>query len=254
VKFATIFLTFSLVPSACFAMGGLQSPSVTHPRLEPSVEGKLDKRVADFRTSGRTLMATVVDIAYEFQVPLGIEYVDRDASTRPIDLQFQNQSLRSIFRAVVAQLPEYQVAFLGETVQIYSPRARADSSNLLNKVLKDFSVIAVDTGTAGIELTCALARQLTAGGSCGGSTPNGQWGPLKLTIHMQNAKVYEILNAIVAQNGRAVWTITVPPNELSKTSVANLWHIYSLDRPFREVVLDKLTTESLMQNAQEKTP
>src|SRR6202011_5143005 len=43
---------------------------------------------------------------------------------------------------------------------------------------------------------------------CGGSLAVGQWDPLRISLHLHNVRVYEILNAIVAQNGRAIWTVT----------------------------------------------
>jgi len=74
----------------------------------------------------------------------------------------------------------------------------------------------------------------------GGSFASGQWGPMKISVHMQNATVYQILNAIVAQNGRAVWTVLKPPEKLS-TEIGDLWHIYPIDAPFKDGVLARLS-------------
>jgi hypothetical protein len=246
VKFAASFLLCLLVSNTLNPIGKQQ-------QSELSIDAKLDRQIHDFRTQGRTLIATVVDLAYEFQLPIGIEYVDREATTRSLDLEFRDESLRSILAGVVAQLPEYQVAFVGQIVQIYSPRAREDSSNLLNRVIMNFSVVNADTGDAGLELACALSRALKDAAFCGGSIAGGQWGQMKLTLHLQNAKVYEILDTIVAQNGRALWTVTVPPRGLSKGSVGNLWHIYPLESSFKGVVSEKLSAGSLEETAPDTT-
>jgi hypothetical protein len=47
---------------------------------------------------------------------------------------------------------------------------------------------------------------------------------------------------MVAQNGKAVWTVIGPPEKLSKTPIVDLWHIYPLEPPFKDAVLDKLTS------------
>jgi hypothetical protein len=208
-----------------------------------TLAGKLETKIGHFDTSGRSLIQTVLDLAYEYQLPLGIEYVDRAAITRPIDRQFHDQTLRNIFDELVTTIPDYRVAFAGDTVQIYSARSRADSSNLLNTTIKDFSVASMDTGMASFELKCALTRQLESNPSCGGASIPG--GPLKLTFHLQNAKVYEILNTLITQDSRAIWIVTVPADRLSKrSSLMNLWRIYPLDPSFKEVALQELTQES----------
>jgi len=74
---------------------------------------------------------------------------------------------------------------------------------------------------------------------CGGSLAVGQWDPLRITLHLHNARVYEILNAIVAQNGRAIWTVTVS-NLASLPQCCGLWYIYPLQEPFKSVVSDRL--------------
>ncbi len=204
-------------------------------------ESKLDRR-ADFDTSGRTLVANVLDLAYEYELPTGIEYIDHDAATRPIRLELHNESVRGIIVAIVQQVPEYRVSFSDGLVDIYAPKGREDTSNLLNKIIKNFTVTEMDTHRADMELFCALSRELTPPAGCFSSIAVGQWGPLNITVHLQNAKVYEIVNAMVAQNARAVWTVIAPPDKLSKVPVGGLWHIYPLQPPFKGAVLDKLTS------------
>jgi hypothetical protein len=114
-----------------------------------------------------------------------------------------------------------------------------DPSNLLNNVIKDFGVSRVDTHEADFQLFCAVGHELGSQ-ACGGSIAVGQWGPLKITLHLQNARVYEVLNAIVAENGNAIWTVMVRPDKLSKLRVGGIWYVYPLQQPFKAVVSDTL--------------
>jgi hypothetical protein len=205
-----------------------------------SFESKLNSRIGHFKISGETLVAIVLDLAYEFQLPTGIEYVDHEATTRPINLELNNESVRGILLAIVQQVPEYKVSFSNGVVDVYLPKAREDSSNLLNKPIKNFAISELDTGEANMELFCALSHEVTPSGGCFGSIAIGQWGPLRITVHLENAKVYEILNAMVAQNGKAIWTVIAPPDRLSKIPVGGLWHIYPLEFPFISGILEKL--------------
>jgi hypothetical protein len=232
---------------ACCLMAGpiqplSQRPSTAQSIRVSSFEEKLDRRVERFDTLGRTLATSVVDLAYEYELPIGIEYLDPVATARPISLQLHSESVRGILVAIIQQAPEYRVSFSDGLVDIYTPKAREDSSNLLNKVIKNFAVTGLDTHEADLELLCTLSREVEPQGGCGGSIATGQWGLLKITVHLQNAKVYEIVNAIVAQNGKAVWTVIAPPDKLSKIPVGGLWHIYPLEPPFESAVLHKLAS------------
>jgi hypothetical protein len=203
-----------------------------------SFEQKTNKLVDRFNTCGRTLVDSVIELAYEYQVPMAIEYAGREATTRPINLRFHNKSLREMVEAIVKQDQQYRVSFSNGVVDIFSPEAREDRSNLLNKVLKDFSVTEMETREADFQLFCAVTQ---AAGSqwCGGSLAVGQWEPLRITLHLQNARTYEILNAIVAQNGGAIWTVTAS-NLASFPQSSGLWYIYPLQEPFKSVVSDRL--------------
>lgn len=201
----------------------------------PDFGQKTNRVIEKFSTSGRTLADSVIELAYKYQVPTAIEYAGRDATTRPLNLAFHDKSFREIVELIVKEDPEYRVSFSGGIVDIFSPRAREDSSNLLNKVIKDFSVTQMETRSADFQLFCLLVQS----GACAGSLATGQWDPLRITLHMHNAKVYEILNAIVAQNGRAIWTVTAS-NLSSVPQCCGLWYIYPLQEPFKSVVSDRL--------------
>lgn len=242
VKLLTLLACWlSVVSAQPVSHHGLDSPSAQ----ESLLERKLGKSVERFDTSGRPLIASVLDLAYKYELPTALEYVDREITARTIDLQFHHQTVRAVLAAIIQQIPEYGVSFSGGIVDIYAPKAREDASNLLNKVIKDFAVTDLDTHQADLALFCALAREVGPSGGCGGSIAVGQWAPLKITLHMQNAKAYEILNAIVAQNGKALWTPMVPPEKLSKVQFGGLWYIYPLEQPFKTAVWDRLTTREV---------
>src|SRR6266480_7601476 len=113
-----------------------------------SLDAKLDKKVERFEAAHRTVMASLISVAYEHGIPMGIEYVDRDAGTRPIDLQLSDESVRGILMAIIHQVPEYRIDFSSRIVTVYSPMARRDPSNLLNMVVKNFSITGEDTHDA----------------------------------------------------------------------------------------------------------
>jgi hypothetical protein len=184
-------------------------------------EQKLDRRIERFDTSGRTLVASVVDLAFTYQLPTAIEYADRDATTRVLNLQFHNESVRGILKTTIRQFPEYGISFSGGIVDVFAPKAREDSSNLLNTAIRDFAVMQVDTHEADFQLFCAVSREVGLQ-ACGGSIAGGQWKPLK--------------------NGNAIWTVMVRPEKLSKLRDGGIWYVYPLQQPFKAVVSETLAS------------
>jgi hypothetical protein len=170
---------------------------------------------------------------------MAVEFVDGDA-TRPLNVQFRNQSLRQILEGIIRQAPRYRVNFSQGLVDIFNPESRGDASNPFNAVIRDFAVTKQETRQADFRLFCALTRQIYSSKVCGGSLASGQWPSVEITLHLQDAKVYQILNAIVAQNGRAIWTLAVRLDQLSKPQPSDLWYVYPLQQPFKSTVLERL--------------
>jgi hypothetical protein len=132
-----------------------QAASKARPTRSLSFDEKLEKRIAHFDTAGRTIFASVLDLIYDYELPAGIEHADRDSVTRPVSLKFHNESLRGILDAIIQQDPELRVSFTDGLVSIFSPKARQDSSAMLNKVIKDFDAGGQDAVEAGFAVFCA---------------------------------------------------------------------------------------------------
>jgi hypothetical protein len=214
-----------------------------------SFERRLERRVTRFHSTGKAMTTSVVELAFAYELPTAIEYANPEATTRPLNLDFQNKSVRWILQAIIEQVPGYSVSFSGGIVDVFAARGREDPSNLLNKVIEDFAVSKVDTHEADSQLFCAVVSELYSQG-CLGSIALGQWGPLKITLHLQNARVYEVLNAIVAENGKAIWTVMVRPDQLSALQNGGIWYIYPLQQPFKAVVSERLEHPKLAEERQ----
>ena len=232
-------ITFAFCPTLLAEQVVEHHETVAESATASSFEEKLERRVKRFDTAGRTLVACIVDLAFTYQLPTAIEYADREAATRPLNSHFQNKSVQRILEAITEQVPGYSISFSGGIVDVFAARGRGDPSNLLNKIIKDFAVSEVDTHEADSQLFCAVVSELYSQG-CLGSIALGQWGPLKITLHLQNARVYEVLNAIVAENGKAIWTVLFRPDKLSALQNGGIWYIYPLQQPFKAVVSERL--------------
>jgi hypothetical protein len=208
----------------------------------PPYENRLDAVVEVFDSGGQTLAQNFLSLAYRYDLPMGVEYLDRAAVSEPLHLQLRGKSVREILSSLVAQVPEYRVTFSGGIVQLYSPQARGDPSNLLNAVIDDFHVSEMDPQVASAAVFEALVHKVAPTTSIVESTALGTLGPPTLTLRLNKSRVYEILDAIVARYGEAVWVVRVPPEKLSTLKGA-LWYIYPLEpSDWRAAVLGDVTS------------
>jgi hypothetical protein len=240
---ATTILAIALFSPA----GGEHArPQVSSVQPAPAwtLEGKLRAIVLNFDAGHRPMVDEVLTLAYKYQLPLGLENLTSDAVQKPLDLRVRRSSLGDVITALTGSVPGYRVDFAHGLVEVYSPKARLDASNPFNLVVPEYRVASLDTEMASAMLLCALGTELhPQSAGCGGSSALGQWGPLKITLEIRNARVREILNAIVAQNGRAIWTpISLPTvRELRQgRSLTNFWYIYPLDGPFESAAAERL--------------
>ncbi len=219
-----------------------------HIRL--SFQEKLDTKIPKLDARERTLMDIVLSLAYKYELPIGIEYVDQNSVSRPLKIVLSNNSVRESLRDAVSKLPEYRVSFSNGIIQLYSNRARLDRSNLLNTVIKRVDLSGSDPVMVSANLFALLHRQIRPQGAIAFSAPLGQLGSQKVAIHLRNAKVYEILDRIVADLGDAIWVVRVPPARLSDLN-GTLWYIYPLSYNWKQIALDD--AESLFPEPQYTT-
>ena len=92
---------------------------VQSPRMS-DFQQKTESLVERFSTSGRTLVDSVIELAYKYQVPMAIEYADWEATKRHLNLEFHKKSFRGIVEAIVREDPQYRVSFANGIVDISS--------------------------------------------------------------------------------------------------------------------------------------
>ena len=73
----------------------------------------------------------MVDLAYEYRLPMALEYVDRDVTTRPLNLQFRNQPVQQILEAIIRQAPKFRVSFSQGLVDITAVRLKIEQNQLV---------------------------------------------------------------------------------------------------------------------------
>jgi hypothetical protein len=206
------------------------------PEQNRSFQERLHTRIERYESGGKPLIGALLDILYRYRLPAGIEYVDADAVRKPLNVSLRNSTVKDALLALVQQSAEYHLDFSSGLVEVYSPRARADRSSMFNIVIRNFHVKDADPGVAGFQLFGSLSTTLRPDEGFGGS-----FGPVgdsrKVTLHLHNTKVYEILNTIVAQHRESLWVVGVRPENLSVFQ-GGLWKFFSLDDEWEPFVIE----------------
>ncbi len=235
-RFAAVFIALSIFHAFAPVLGWSEERRAKAQK-RASFEQRLELGVAAFDSKERPFVRAVLDLVYEYRLPLGLEYVDAEAIRRPLELKLKEKSVREILRAVVAQLPQYQITFAPGVVEIYSPQARADASNLLNTVIENFEVRNQDAKRASWEVYASLEAQLRPHNAIIGNILGEV--PPKISLNLRHKKVYELLDAIVTENGDSLWVPRVPPEKLSKFDETP-WQLFGLGAGWEELVLTHL--------------
>ncbi len=232
-----VVISSGLLAETGFLSAGERASVYDDPFHPVSFSAKLETQIAEFDTVGLPMAELIIRLAYKYRTPMAFECTDADALRKPLYLKFKARSLREIIAGVVTSVPEFQVDFRQGIVDVYCPAARQDPSNPFNMIVPRYDVQGADTHMADAQLLCDISA--LHGGGCGGSVAGGQWGPLTITLHLANKRIYEILNDIVAQNGEALWVPIARVAQPSTISM-NFWYIYPLDPTFETSVIKDL--------------
>lgn len=212
----------SLIPSS----DSLKATQETPRRKQPSFDQRLGIRVLRYDTGPRPFVRAVLDLVSKYQLPLGLEYVDREALRRPLNLRLNNKSVREILQALVAQVPQYRLRISPDVIEVYSPKARADASNFLNTVVANFA----RTGQTPRMVSLAIYSAVTAERHqvcCGIVNVLEPGDAPTVTLALRDKRAYEILDALVARM-QGFWIPVVPPEKLSVPG-PKLWEVYQLE-------------------------
>jgi hypothetical protein len=199
---------------------------------------RLQTRCAPLREADISAIQVLIHGIFAARIPFALEYVDRAAVTPRPRLRLPQQTLERRLESVVGMMPGFKVSFAGGLVDVYSPAARSDSSDLLNVLLPSFKVQGMDAGFANAAAFDALTvRELPGSGGALHST--GGIGGSRVTVDARSVPVYEVLNKIVSEQGHSLWVVGVPPDKLSKLS-GNLWYFYGFDSVLEQTVIERL--------------
>lgn len=148
------------ISGVCLASTRLQNSEQARAGQARTLGEQLLARIDRFDGAGKPATELLLDLAYKYGLPMAIEYVEREASSRPVKVVLRHTTLGHALAAIVAEMPGYALSTSEGLIDVYSPHAREDPSNELNLVVKNYNVDGVDTVQASADLACAIGREM----------------------------------------------------------------------------------------------
>jgi len=204
-----------------------------------SLEEKLRARVTHYDSRGQSFVECILELAYQHQLPAAIQYLDRADVQQPLSVKLDGASVEQIISALVTSTGN-RVVFSDGFVQVYSPAARSDPSNLLNTFIDDFVIRDLPIREASARLLGLMVQRVSPRAGFGGHVPYGAEPQRELTLRLQKARVYEILDSLIAADGASIWVAATPRSSSSTPPQAPPWEIYDLRPATKNLVLERL--------------
>jgi hypothetical protein len=218
---------FAILPAF---LGLLSSPPSNR---ESSI---LKKRVGSFRVSGLPALDALLDFGQREQIPLGVEYVSREAVEVPTTVDLHEATVTEILEAICPKNRGYRWAVEQDVVVVTHSRVPPGKQNLLNRAIPAFSVGRTPLQSANVALNMTLFPRVYPRPEPYGFVNIGEPGDPKDLVgplNLKNPSVRRVLNELVRQNRNAAWVVTVRPENMGRFDMGKHWRILEYESPPR---------------------
>jgi hypothetical protein len=183
-----------------------------------SLDQKLRQDCATYDSDKRTTLEQLVELAQRFQLPMGIEWVDRPNETTAKPIHLRNVNVKEVISHVLNEQAGYRFAVEDLVVQVSATELADDPLNFLNIRFSSYSVKNDSLLEASYWLRVWIRRSLhpaqNFGGGFGGTSAQGDFNNPTITFSVTNASVRQILNRLVLAQRNSLWVVHLKPQLL----------------------------------------
>ena len=183
------------------------------------LETKLAQRVKAFDSESSTSLAQLIDFARQFGVPMGIEWRDEAEGRATPPIHARNTTAQNVLRQILRTEPDKRYRITGGVIHVFTLPILNDGRNFLNLRISKFQVENQNLFGAEYLLRMSihqiLSRSQGYGGGHGYGVPrNDKFDVRNLNLVLNGTTVREILNALAAGQGNALWVVRMNPPRL----------------------------------------
>ncbi len=203
-----IFLLFVLIQPMPPAAFGRQRPE--------DLNAKLRTNVNSYRLQANNFVEALTRVASDFQIPIGVEWVNIPSARARIKLSFKDATVGQVLQAIANGQPGAKIAIERGIVHVFAPELIPDRENPLKVNINEFEVHNMPAELASRQLHETVKRTLSlpkpqqgfgrGGGVAGTGFSNIDDPSISLTL--KNATVEDVLDALALASARKIWVVT----------------------------------------------
>lgn len=183
------------------------------PRQPEDLDAKLRVIVHNHQLQASNFVEALTRAASQFQVPIGIEWVNTSRAKARVTLSWKDATVREIFDAIVKTQPDYEMQAKNGVVHVYSAKLIPDRQNFLRLSVNQFEVDREVVEMASwklrerVRLTVSPPSPQPGPGGVGGSFITNMGEP-KISLKLNNVSVEDALDALAVASTRKIWIVT----------------------------------------------
>lgn len=187
-----------------------------------SIESKLAQKVKTYDSESPSTLGQLIDFARNFQVPMGIEWVDKSEERAAAPVHARNTTTQRILQQIVREKPGTTFTLSGGIVHVFASSGISEVQNFLNLRIPHFQVENENLFGAEWLLRVAIDEVLNPrpggyGGGHGHGVPRSDTFDVRnLRFSINHATVRQILNTIAIRQGNALWVVRILPSEMMR--------------------------------------
>jgi hypothetical protein len=194
-----MFAKFILLFLAFLYSGITVAPS---PKSQ-DISSELNKRVTSYSLGPSSLVEALIRVSNDFQVPMGITWMDSPASSANKPFAWKDVTVQEIIEDIAKTQPGYQVQVKNGVVQVSPSRDLIpDDQNFLKLKLESFEAHDDFVESASFKLHMLVTPRKS------GQLSIGATGDSKVEVELKNPTVEEALDALAVASNRKIWVVT----------------------------------------------
>jgi hypothetical protein len=175
-------------------------------RSPADLNSKLDTPVSEYRLAQVNFLEALLHVAGDFQLPIGIAWVDTPAARAKSDSSWSNLTVRQIVESIAQTQPGYEVQLANGVVHVASRAVPAEQNFLLLRI-PDFHAQGV-MGSVKLSLWRELNNRIDSPKHLiAGSILTSRNDP-KLDLQFNNSTVADIFDSLAIASDRKIWVVT----------------------------------------------
>ncbi len=179
------------------------TPVASGSPLPDELAVKLSKHAANYSLGVFNFLEALVRVSNDFQIPMGIAWVDTPAARAELPFAWKDATVREIIEAIAKTQPGYQVQVTNGVVHVSPPGLIPGRENFLKLKIEAFEVRNDYVEVASWKLHTLVtpirgSYQISIGAT----------GDSKVDVELKNSTVEEALDALVVASNRKIWIMT----------------------------------------------